>query len=229
MIYEFANYSLDVARRELRFDGRSIHVEPQTFDVLQYLVANRERVVSKDDLIAAVWKGRIVCKSTLSSSIAAVRKAVGDSSEAQRFIRTVPRKGFRFVGDVREERATSIESHTSPIASRTPSIAVLPFVNMSGEPEQEYFSDGISEDIMTALSKLRWFLVVARNSSFTYKGKTVHIKKVAEELGVGYVVEGSVRKGGGRVPLRWSAAREIGPRTIHGRSIARRLPFGWRS
>ena len=159
-----------------------------------------------------------------------MRKAVGDSSEAQRFIRTVPRKGFRFVGDVREERATSIESHTSPIASHTPSIAVLPFVNMSGEPEQEYFSDGISEDIMTALSKLRWFLVVARNSLVHIQGKNRHKKKVSlEELGVGYVVEGSVRKGGGRVPLRWSAAREIGPRTIHGRSIARRLPFGWRS
>ena len=101
MIYEFSNYSLDLALRELRCDGQSIHVEPQTFDVLHYLVTNRERVVSKDDLIAEVWKGRIVSESTLSSSITTVRKALGDSSESQRFIRTIPRKGFRFVGDVR--------------------------------------------------------------------------------------------------------------------------------
>jgi len=82
-----------------------------------------------------------------------------------------------------------------------PSIAVLPFTNMSGDPEQEYFSDGISEDIITALSKLRWFFVIARNSSFIYKGNAVRIKQVAEELGVGYVLEGSVRKGGNRVRI----------------------------
>ena len=85
--------------------------------------------------------------------------------------------------------------------SDRPSIAVLPFVNMSGEVEQEYFSDGISEDIITALSKLRWFFVIARNSSFAYKGRSVHLKEIAEDLGVGYVVEGSVRKEGGRVRI----------------------------
>ncbi len=87
-----------------------------------------------------------------------------------------------------------------PLPDR-PAIAVLPFTNMSGEPEQEYFSDGISEDIITALSKVRWFLVIARNSSFVYKGKSVHLKQIAEELGVGYVLEGSVRKGGDRVRI----------------------------
>jgi TolB-like protein len=86
-------------------------------------------------------------------------------------------------------------------AARPAAIAVLPFANMSGDPEQEYFSDGISEDIITALSKLRWFFVIARNSSFIYKGKAVHMKQIAEELGVGYVVEGSVRKGGDRVRI----------------------------
>ena len=87
-----------------------------------------------------------------------------------------------------------------PLPDR-PAVAVLPFINMSGDPEQEYFSDGISEDIITALSKLRWFFVIARNSSFIYKGKAVHMKQVAEELGVGYVVEGGVRKSGDRVRI----------------------------
>jgi TolB-like protein len=199
----FAGHTLDTDRRELCRGPEPIAVEPQVFDLLIYLVENRDRVVSKDDLIASVWGGRIVSDSTLTSRINAARKAVGDSGEDQKLIRTIARKGIRFVGTVRAQ------SHVEPIhptdheQSRPalplpdrPAIAVLPFVNMSGDPEQEYFSDGISEDIITALSKLRWFFVIARNSSFIYKGKSVHLKQVAEELGVDYVVEGSVRKGG---------------------------------
>jgi TolB-like protein len=164
-------------------------------------------------LIASVWGGRIVSDSTLTSRINAARKAVGDSGVDRILIRTVARKGPRFVGDVRvqsqgveQAQATGpapVESHEPPrpplpLPDR-PAIAVLPFTNMSGDPEQEYFSDGISEDLITALSKLRWFFVIARNSSFIYKGKSVHMKQIAEELGVSYVVEGSVRKGGDRV------------------------------
>jgi len=183
------------------------------FDRLIHLVQNRDHVVSKDDLIAAVWHNRIVSDSTLTSRINAARKAVGDSGEEQKLIRTVPRKGWRFVGDVHAASTADSAAHNVatvnevheprtalPLPDR-PAIAVLPFVNLSGEAEQEYFSDGISEDIITALSKLRWFFVIARNSSFVYKGKSVHMKQIAEELGVGYVVEGSVRKGGERVRI----------------------------
>ncbi|MGA8996705.1 MAG: winged helix-turn-helix domain-containing tetratricopeptide repeat protein, partial [Pseudolabrys sp.] len=183
-------------------------VEPQVFDLLIYLVQNRDRVVSKDDLIASIWGGRAVSDSTLTSRINAARKAVGDSGVKQKLIRTIARKGLRFVGDVHirplglEPQAEIHEPSRAalPLPDR-PAIAVLPFLNMSGDPEHEYFSDGISEDIITALSKLRWFFVIARNSSFTYKGKAVHMKQIAEELGVGYVVEGSVRKSGDRVRI----------------------------
>ena len=210
MIYEFANYSLDVARRELRCDGQSIHVEPQTFDVLQYLVANRERVVSKDDLIAAVWEGRIVSESTLSSSITTVRKAVGDSSEAQRFIRTIPRKGFRFVGEVIQRRndlppsgPPSAHPQAKPglMLPDKPSIAVLAFKNLSNDVAQEYFVDGVVEDITTALSQFSQLFVVARSSSFTYKGCNVDVKQIGRELGVRYVLDGSLRKTAGRVRI----------------------------
>ncbi len=184
------------------------------FDLLVYLVQNRDRVVSKDDLIASVWGGRVVSDSTLTSRINAARKAVGDSGDAQKLIRTIPRKGFRFVGAVRVEpggeaappggpsldRPQGQSRPGAPLRNR-PFIAVLPFTNMSGDPEQEYFSDGITEDIITALSKLRWFFVIARNSSFIYKGRAVHMKLIAEELGVDYVVEGSVRKSGDRVRI----------------------------
>src|SRR5262249_57448511 len=124
------------------------------------------------------------------------RKALGDSGDEQRLIRTIARKGFRFVGEVQadaKDPAGSEARRTALPALDRPAIAVLPFTNMSGEPEQEYFSDGISEDIITALSKLRWFLLIARNSTFIYKGKAVHLKQVSEHLGVRYVVEGTVR------------------------------------
>jgi TolB-like protein len=210
----FADHTLDTDRRELRRGVQPIAVEPQVFDLLVYLVENRDRVVSRDDLIASVWAGRIVSDSTLSSRINAVRKALGDSGVEQKLIRTIARKGLRFVGDVRmlsrngeaaRAAGPTDEPHEPsrpalPLPDR-PAIAVLPFINMSGDPEQEYFSDGISEDIITALSKLRWFFVIARNSSFIYKGKATHMKQVAAELGVGYVVEGSVRKSGERVRI----------------------------
>jgi TolB-like protein len=210
----FDNHRLDTERRELHRGSERIAVEPQVFDLLIFLLQNRDRVVSKDDLFASVWGGRVVSDSTLTSRINAARKALGDSGEEQKVIRTVARKGVRFVGvvDARSDGAdlTHVAGPPDEIRERPrpamplpdrPAIAVLPFTNMSGDPEQEYFSDGISEDIITALSKLRWFFVIARNSSFTYKAKTVHLKQVAEELGVGYVVEGSVRKRGDRVRI----------------------------
>ena len=215
MQFHFSDHRLDTDRRELHRASGLIAAEPQVLDLLIYLVENRDRVVSKDDLIASVWGGRIVSEAALTSRIYAARKAIGDSGQDQNLIRTIARKGIRFVGDVRIS-TTSAEPVQAEFATREdvaeperaalppsdrPTIAVLPFSNMSGDPEQEYFSDGISEDIITALSKLRWFFVIARTSSFTYKGKSVHLKQVAEELGVRYVVEGSVRKNGDQVRI----------------------------
>jgi TolB-like protein len=205
----FADHMLDTDRRELHRGSEAIPVEPQVLDLLICLVQNRNRVVTKDDLIASVWRGRIVSEATLTSRIYAARKAVGDSGQGQKLIRTISRKGLRFVADVRTGCDQSVagaddsreSAHPALPPPERPTIAVLPFDNMCGDPAQEYFSDGISEDIITALSKLRWFFVIARNSSFTYKGKAVNIKQVAEELGVTYVLEGSVRKLGERVRI----------------------------
>jgi DNA-binding winged helix-turn-helix (wHTH) protein len=190
VIYAFEDFNLDPGRRELRRGTELVAIEPQVFDILVYLIRNRDRVVSSDDLIAAIWTGRIVSESTLSSRITAVRHAVDDSGEHQRLIRTVIRKGFRFVGDVREKKDTGEDNSAAedkgapPAATHAPvtagltlpdkpSIAVLPFTNMSGDPDQEYFADGITEDLTTALSQFRWLFVIARSSSFTYKGRAV--------------------------------------------------------
>ncbi|WP_331371350.1 winged helix-turn-helix domain-containing tetratricopeptide repeat protein [Sinorhizobium chiapasense] len=219
MPFVFGDYVLDPERRELTLRAEVVAVGPQVFDLLLHLVRNRDRVVSKDDLLAAVWGGRIVSESTITSHINAVRKAIGDSGEEQRLIRTVARKGFRFVGEIsvdeigepRQPDGSGVIEHGSSeqreppppalVLPDKPSITVLPFLNLSGDPEQDYFADGVVEDIIAALSRMRWLFVIARNSSFTYKGRAVDVKAVGRELGVRYVLEGSVRKAGNKVRI----------------------------
>lgn len=212
----FEDCVLDPERRELIRGSEAVAVGPQVFDLLLYLVQNRDRVVSKDDVLGAVWDGRIVSESTLTSHINAVRKAIGDSGEEQRLIRTIARKGFRFVGEVtmagspsgsdtadtEPAMAHGIQAEAQgPALPNSPSIAALPFQNLSGDPEQDYFADGVVEDIITELSRIRWLFVTARNSSFAYKGRAVDVKLIGRELGVRYVLEGSVRKASNRVRI----------------------------
>ena len=165
MIYLFGDCTLDTDRRELRRGSAIVEMEPQVFDLLEFLVRQRDRVVSRDDVLEAVWHGRIVSESTLSSRINAARTAIGDDGVSQRLIRTLPRKGLRFVGEVREEQgAPRVETAPTaapetltparwadPAIADGPSIAVLPFTNMSGDPESDYFADGMAEEIITAL------------------------------------------------------------------------------
>ncbi|MGJ4932083.1 winged helix-turn-helix domain-containing protein [Bradyrhizobium sp. HKCCYLS2038] len=201
VVYCFDDLMLDPGRRELRRGDSLIAMEPQVFDLLAFLIRTRDHVVSRDEILAEVWGGRIVSEATLASRISAARSAIGDSGETQRLIRTIPRKGIRFVGEVRETAAAARTPATAAAAFDGPAIAVLPFTNMSGDPEQDYFADGIVEDIITALSRCSGLAVIARNSSFTYKGKAVDIREVGRELGVGYVLEGSVRRAGARLRI----------------------------
>jgi len=203
----FDNYALDTEKRELHRGADAVSITPQVFDLLDYLIRNRERVVSKDDLIGAVWNGRIVSDAALTTRLNAARNAIGDSGEEQRLVKTLARRGFRFVGQVQEARGDAapdnkIEPPKSSLTLPTrPSVVVLPFVNLSLDPEQEYFADGVVEDITMALSRFHWLFVIARNSSFTYKGRSVDVRQVGRELGVRYVLEGSVRKAGNRLRI----------------------------
>ncbi|MHC2149464.1 TolB-like protein [Bradyrhizobium diazoefficiens] len=208
--YLFDNCALDTDRRELRRGAELVAVSPQVFDLLEYLIRNREHVISKDELIEAIWKGRIVSETALTTRLNAARSAIGDTGEGQRLIRTLPRKGFRFVGSVQE--ATRLEGEAigdAPVQGPIPdlpfpekaSVAVLPFTNLSSDPEQDYFADGMAEDIITALSRFKALFIIARNSSFTYKGRLVDVKQIGRELGVRYVLEGSVRSALGRMRI----------------------------
>jgi adenylate cyclase len=208
--YLFEEYAFDTDRRELHRGADVVSVAPQVFDLIDYLIRNRERVVSKDDLIKAIWNGRSVSDAALTTRLNAARTAIGDSGEEQRFIKTLPRKGFRFVGAVREAQEPAgaavadnqVELQKPDLAlPDKPSIAVLPFENMSGDPEQEYFADGMVEEIITALSRFKSLFVIAHHSSFTFKGKAVDIKEVGRRLGVRYVLEGAVRKASGKVRI----------------------------
>jgi len=212
VLFQFDKFLLDTDRRELSGGhGAVVHVEPQVFDLLIHLAQNANRVVSKDELIERVWNGRAVSDAALNSRINAARRAIGDSGERQAIIRTVQRRGFLLAAEVRAE-ATGAAAATGRYPGDEgappglampdkPSIAVLPFDNLSGDPAQDYFADGMVEDIITGLSRIKWLFVIARNSTFTYKGQPVDVKRVGRELGVRYVLEGSVRKAGERVRI----------------------------
>src|SRR5262249_33702124 len=175
LLYFFDEYALDTDRRELRRGDGLLSVEPKVFDLLAYLIGNRERVVSKEDLIAGVWMNRVVSDSALTSCINAARVTIGDNGQDQRLIKTLPRTGVRFIGTVREENslAALAPSSAAPASFGSaaalldrPSVAVLPFTNLSDDSEQQYFADGLAEDVITRLGRLKWLFVSARNSSF---------------------------------------------------------------
>ena len=204
MVLRFGDHVLDIERRELRRGDEPVALEPQVFDLLVYLVRNRGRVVSKDDLIDGVWGGRIVSDSALTSRLNAARKAVNDSGAEQRVIRTVQRRGVRFIGEVSEDGEAAARVPVAPLVTEPPaaarlSIVVLPFVNLSDDPEQQYFADGVTGDLTTDLSRIPDMLVISRNTAFTYRDKPVDTKQIGRELGVRYVLEGEVQRSGSRV------------------------------
>ena len=202
MRFEFGEHLLDVDRRELRRGGEPVAVEPQVFDLLVHLVQNRERVVSRDDLIASVWGGRIVSDSAVTTRLNAARRAVGDSGAAQAIIRTVARKGIRFIAEVQEHGAAAaaprwVVSPAQPAAAAAKaSILVLPFRNATGDPQQEYFTDAVTADLTVDLSRMRDIVVISAATALTYKGSTLDPRQIGHELGVRYLVVGAIGRAG---------------------------------
>ena len=170
--------------------------------ILGVLVERAGELVSRAEIISAVWPETTVEDSNLDVQIAALRRVLDEGQTEGSCILTIRGRGYRFTAPVtRSADIAAAPIGTAPPLVDTPSLAVMPFQNMSGDPEQEYFADGVVEEIITALSRIRWLLVIARNSSFTYKGQAIDVKRVGRELGVRYILEGAVRKAGGRVRI----------------------------
>jgi len=208
LIYRFEDWELDTGLYELRRGGRVRRVEPQVFDLLHLLVRNHERVVGKEEMVAEIWDGRIVSEATISTCLKAARQALGDDGRDQRLIRTVHRRGFRFVGTLGEAaqpEEPAAEAERAPVAagerlSEKPVVAVLPFDNLS-EAADGYFADGVSEDVITNLSRFRDLLVIGRSSTFRFRGRPTGLGEICRELGADYLVQGSLRRAGQRVRL----------------------------
>src|SRR5262245_44127426 len=209
--YILGPFRLDAQTDTLFRGGEPVSLGQRAVAVLRVRVEQRGIPVSKDELMDAAWAGSSVEESNLAVQIAALRRVFGEESGGENWIETLPRRGYRFVGpaSIRDEGALTAASQaanfpmaagsSNPTLPDRPSIAVLPFQNISAYPEQEYFADGMADEIITALSRFPSLFVIARNSTFTYKGRAVDVKQVARELGVRYVLEGSVRKAGNRV------------------------------
>ncbi|QIB64261.1 winged helix-turn-helix domain-containing tetratricopeptide repeat protein [Kineobactrum salinum] len=205
MRYQFHDFRLDTGAFELSRNGVRLNVEPQVIELLTLLVENRHRLVGKEELYQTIWAGKVVSEAALSSRIKTLRRVLGDSGREQTIIRTVHGKGFRFVAAATAGEAAgpvappaAVKPGSERPRSR-PSVIVIPFVNLSSDPQQEYFSDGISADIIMLLSKHRWLNVCARNTSFGYKGVSVDMRQLGRDLNMDYAIEGSVQKVGERV------------------------------
>lgn len=203
----FDEFVIDLDAAVVSRGDAATHVEPQVFDLIAYLAENCLRLVSYDEIVEQVWQGRAVSDAAIATRINGARRALGDDGSTQRIIKTIRGRGLRFElrpiersSPTRDDEAQASHEDARPVtdasawAERGPSIAVLPFDNMSDDPSQEYLGDGIAEDIITGLSRVRQFFVIARNSTFTYKGKAADVRQVGIELGVTYLLEGSVRK-----------------------------------
>lgn len=213
--YTFDRWTLDCARGALSSAGKDIALRPKSFEVLLYLVKNAGRLVSRDDLLNAVWAGVNVTEESLTQCVSEVRQALGDVN--QQIIKTAPKRGYLFLAPVQssvdagaagpalaamspgnEEMETRAET---PVAFDGPSVAVLPFANLSGDASQDYLSDGLTEDVINGLSRFSDLSVIARNSSFSFKGRPVDVREVGKQFGVRYIVEGSVRRFDDRIRI----------------------------
>ena len=200
--FVFGAFRLLPAQRILLEDGKPVSLGSRAFDILVALVESHGDTLHKDELIARTWPDTIVDEGALRVHVAALRRALDDGRSGNRFIVSISGRGYSFVAPViREDAHADNKLVDEPALPDKPSLAVLPFQNLTGDAEQEYFVDGMVEEITTAIARLPWLFVIARNSAFTYKGKPVGVKQVAQELGVRYVLEGSARKAGNRVRI----------------------------
>jgi TolB-like protein len=188
--------------------ARQVHLTPKALALLSFMVGRPGDVITKDELFGAIWPETTVGDAALVTCIQELRSALRDDARRPRYIETLHRRGYRFIAKASSSAKTASPARPLPVSGENalplpdrPSIAVLPFANMSDDPDQDHFADGMSEDLITGLSRIRWLFVIARNSSFVYRNRAVDVKDVSRALGVRYVLEGSVRRAGNRLRI----------------------------
>lgn len=204
MLYRFGAYTLDADHCELRQGADRVELEPQVFSVLTYLVQERSRIVTRQDLVAAVWNGRSVSDSTINSRIAAVRRIIDAPGAApSSMIRSFPRRGYRFVGDVQTEVPPDDQSGvvSLPTFNLRSSVVVLPFADLSTEETTESFVEGLVDDITTALTQFQHLIVVPRTIGASYRGRSADVARITKELNVRYALDGTLRRQGTRIRI----------------------------
>jgi TolB-like protein/DNA-binding winged helix-turn-helix (wHTH) protein len=251
MRYQFNNFEIDTLKFKLFFTGKAKAIEPKDFDLIVYLIKNRHRPVTREEIFNTVWEGKIVCDSTLSNHIKSIRKILGDNGEEQNLISTIRGRGYQFIATTKElsDKDHFIFQSTSRIKLTRQvlififlllaailifsnldapeinknSIAVLPFLNLSGDPDNEYLSDGVSNAILNALSSVEGLHVISHSTSFRFKDTEINISDIAEQLGVTYVLEGSVRKSETTIRITVQLIEAKNDRQIWGATFNRKL------
>jgi adenylate cyclase len=203
-VFRFEGFTLDLTRRSLRAGDRVVELRPKSFDVLAYLVERAGRPAGKDEVIQAVRPDVTVTEESLTRCVSDIRLALDDG--IQRIVKTLPRRGYVLAAPVTGTGpaippSADTKSVSPPTQDDRPAIAVLAFDNVSADPGEQYFSDGITDDIITELSRFSSLIVIARNSSFQYKGRSVDARRIGQELGVRYVLQGSIRRDGERLRM----------------------------
>jgi serine/threonine-protein kinase len=243
--YRLGEFTLDAADRQLLRNGQEVPLRPKAFDTLLCLVERHGHLVTKDALLDLVWPGTSVSEAVLTHCIAEVRQALGDDPRAPRYLRTVSRRGYKVVAPVDLVEAPSHRGPAVAPTRRTPAIAVLPFANLTADPDTEYLCDGISEELINGLTRLPDARVVAHTSSFAFKGREVDVRDIGARLDVTVVLEGSVRKSGDRLRISaqlidarngyhlWAEQYDLAPGDIFAiqeeiaRAVLRELRIEW--
>jgi TolB-like protein len=199
---KFGPFRLDFGQRTLSRNDIPVRLGSRALDILCALILAKGNVVTKDALMALVWPNQIVEDNAIQVQVSALRKALDEEASGQSYVMTVPGRGYRFIG-LQPPPSSTVKGDNgrSSTVPDSRSIAVLPFQNISSDPEQEYFADGMVADIISGLSRIKWLFVITRNASFVFKGKAIDVRAVGHELGVRYVLEGGVRKSGNRVRI----------------------------
>jgi len=199
--YRFGEFSLEVGERLLRRKGLEVILRPKAFETLLYLIERHGHLVAKGELLDRVWPDASVSESVLNHCISEIRQALQDDPYNPHYLKTIPRVGFKFVNEAEELIPTAQETKPATKAPAASAIAVLPFANISADPENEFLCDGLSEELINGLTKVPTLRVVAHSSSFAFKGRDMDAREIGRQLNVAAMLEGSVRKAGNHLRI----------------------------